>query len=270
MVKDKTNKRWHSDYNILFNRAAPKLCMAGFDCKSAAKCHSISVGRVLQRIAEQGKVVAVVPSETPGESVLKPQGISQVSTFSGFCSKHDQALFALIDNFDYQPETATAISTSLTLRDLMGALNAAIANDDYSMVATRILELPDEYPIAQSGSMIVDGASREGYPHMITVNVIPQQGRTYALLSCTIGHGTFCIDGHLERFRVGGILDYRNALTHIMCMAGDPIAIKPSYWEALSDNIRSSFVERLNTWMKGGVDPVQPAGSFNILQDQII
>ena len=312
--------------------------MAGFDCKPTAKNHSISEKRILRTLAEAGKVIAVVPGETSAEVSLGLLGVGQVSTFSGFCAKHDQELFAPIDNFNYEfgnveqeflfayrtiaryhyyklawryaqeeqlaarrdvrakgeklrsvdlnrrltddevgkliqfheEATADAISTSLALRDLMGFLNSAIARKDYAVAATRVIEFPDEYPVAQSGSLIVDGVSREGHPHMITVNVIPQQGRTYALLSCTAGYGTLCIDGHLERFCVGGKIDYRAAITHIVCMAGDPIAVKPSYWEALPENIRSSFVERLNVWAHGGVDPVQLDGSFNILQDSLL
>lgn len=341
MAKSSTQKRWHSDYNILFNRAAPKLCMAGFDCRAAAKCHSISERRVLRKLAENGKVIAVRPSEyIPGAATLGLQGVGQVSTFSGFCSMHDQRLFARIDNFDYQlgdaeqeylfayrtiaryhyfklawrygqeaklaaledvrakgerlrsmvgetsrlltdaeveqlvqfhqQATSDAVSSSFEVRDLMGALNAALGSGDYGAIATRVIELPNEYPIAQSSSLILDDAGLAGYPHMITVTVIPQQGRTYVLLSCTAQHGTSCIDGHLERFRVNGEIDYCAATTHIICMSGDAIAIKPSYWEAVPDDVRVSFVDRLNTWMSGGVDPVQPDGSFNILRDSIL
>lgn len=334
MAKDKTNKKWYSDYNILLNRAAPKICMAGFDCKPAAKCHSISERRILKRIAEDGKVITVAPSDLPGYSTMELRGTGQVSTFSGFCSKHDQELFAPIDNLDYSPEnpeqeflfayrtiaryhyyklawrysqeaklaaykktrttgegpysvdlnrpltaneldqlvqmqsnaTAQAISESLTLRDFMGALNSAIANKNYSVVSTRILHFPDEYPIGQSVSLIMDSTDHKKRPHVITVNVIPQEGQTYALLSCTSDHGTLCIDRHLEQFRNEGKIDYRAALTHIMCMAGDPIAIKPSYWETLPSELKSSFIERLNVWQHGGIDPVQSDRSFNILR----
>lgn len=308
--------------------------MAGFDCKPAAKCHSISEGRILRRLAEDGKVIGIAPSDISGTLTLDRVGISQVSTFSGFCAKHDQELFSPIDNFDYRPEdrkqeylfayrtiaryhyyklawryaqeaklsayqqalksgkrlystgldrhltdteaskliqlhesaTAEAVHTSTSLRDLMGKLNTGIGRQEYKDISTRIIELPDEYPIAQSGSLIVDGDTATGLPHMITVNVLPQVGRTYALLSCTGVHGTYCIDVHLEQFRIAGQVDYRHALTHVICMAGDPIAIKPSYWEALPATLRSSFIERLNLWSKGGVDPVRPGGSFNILR----
>lgn len=340
MAKNKTQKKWHSEYNILFNRAASKLCMAGFNCQTAAKCHSISEKRVLRKIAEDGKVVAIQPSDVPGDAHLGLQGVGQVSTFSGFCSKHDQALFASIDNFDYQSgdieqeclyayrtiaryhyyklawryaqeaklavfkdvqikgkklrgiqgevsrtlteqevsqlvlfhERATdeAIMSSVTLRDLMGNLNAALGRKDYAIISTRAIEFPDEYPVAQSSSLMLDGVGEHGHPHMLTVNVIPQQGRTYALLSCASGHGVDCIDGHLERFRLDGEVDYRAAVTHIMCMSGDPIAFKPSYWNALPEDLRDSFVDRLNVWMSGGIDPVQLDGSFNILQDSFL
>lgn len=338
MAKDRTQKRWYSDPSILMKKVAPKQCMAGFDCKPTARNHSISERRVLRKLAEDGKVIAVVLGETPAYATLGLQGVSQVSTFSGFCASHDQQLFSPIDNFDYEfgnaeqeflfayrtiaryhyyklawryaqegqlaalkeardankelysvelgrtltddelgrsiafytDATKDAIAVSVAQRDLMGFLNSAIARKDYGVVATRVVEFPDEYPLAQSVSLVVDGASREGHPHMITVNVTPQNGRTYAILSCTAGYGTLCIDGHLERFRANGKIDYRAAITHIMCMAGDPIAIKPSYWESLPENLRSSFVERMNVWTHDGVDPVQADGSFNILQDSLL
>lgn len=335
MAKDKTNSRWHSKYNILFNRAAPKRCMAGFSCKPAARCHSISVSRILRRIADDGNVIAVIPADEQASATLGTQGINQVSTFSGFCAKHDQELFALIDNFDYKPHNleqeflfayrtvaryhyyklawryaqeahfatykdvqsdgkklksvelnrqltddevdelvkfyeqaaADAISNSESIRDLMGMLNSAIAHKEFALISTRVVMFPDQYPIAQSGSMIIDNIAGERGLHMITVNVIPQQGQTYALLSCTGNHGTTCIDGHLERFRTGKKVNYRAAITHIMCMAGDPIAINPTYWKVIPDDLKEAFIKRLNVWMKGGVDPVQTDGSFNILQD---
>lgn len=148
----------------------------------------------------------------------------------------------------------------------MGILNTAIDRKDYEIISTRIIEFPDEYPIAQSGSLIVGSVGHEQYPHVITVNVMPQQYHTYALLACVGSHGTTCIDNHLERFRIGGTLDYRAALSHIMCMAGDSLAIKLSYWDRLPESLKSSFVDRLNVWGRGGIDPIEPQGSFNILQ----
>lgn len=340
MAKDKTQMRWHSELNALFNRAMTKQCMLGASCAPAARNHGISATRVLRRIAEDGKVIAIVPSEQVAQVDFGLKGVGQVSTFSAFCAKHDQELFGPIDNVDYQPgnleqqflfayrtiaqqyhvalaerrtqeatiaalddvqrkgqklgsivdgeqrawsdeemsryiqsrhQRATdAIAASDGLEKLMRHLSYAYLDRDYGAVSTTILEFPDEYPVAQSSAMTWGGGPQQEIPHTSTVNVFSQQGRTYGLLSCASGHGTDCIDSHLELFRVDGQVDYRAALTHVMCWSGETIVFKPSYWRALPDDIRRSFSDRLNVWVGGGTDFVQPDGSFNILQDSIL
>lgn len=95
---------WHSKVNPLFNKSAPKRCMAGFLCRKAIRSHVISRGRVLNKIAEAGEVVSIVPAAEFADRVtFSRQGVMSTAIFSGFCAKHDQALFAPIDNSDYVP-----------------------------------------------------------------------------------------------------------------------------------------------------------------------
>ena len=74
------------------------------DCKTIAiKSHSQQKERQLRNISENGCVYSIVRNHyqalknTKSTSIIGKQGISAVSTFPGYCSKHDRELFKHID-----------------------------------------------------------------------------------------------------------------------------------------------------------------------------
>jgi hypothetical protein len=77
-------------------------------CKNLSEAHSIQKEGLLREISQNGHVY--VPSrnigamrKSQGKLVLEPRGIGKVSTFLGFCSQHDSALFAPIDKAAFLP-----------------------------------------------------------------------------------------------------------------------------------------------------------------------
>jgi hypothetical protein len=86
-------------------RLATKRCFAkDGTCNEVIEAHSISV-RSLERIADSKMVYVFQPGGDDLDQILSRQTIvpvskpiSQVSTFTGFCAKHDNELFAPIDN----------------------------------------------------------------------------------------------------------------------------------------------------------------------------
>ncbi|MCE2453841.1 MAG: SEC-C domain-containing protein, partial [Nitrospinae bacterium] len=66
------------------------------------RAHTVPKSGSLQRIAREGHVYSFVPSlESPEKwqdsFVPKLRGINKASTFSGFCSQHDNAIFAPLE-----------------------------------------------------------------------------------------------------------------------------------------------------------------------------
>lgn len=81
---------------------------AGSRCDKIISAHSIQRKNQLALIAEDGHVyrLNVDPSllrKTNGVPYLKKSGIKTVSTFGGFCKRHDNTLFHLIDNAVLMP-----------------------------------------------------------------------------------------------------------------------------------------------------------------------
>jgi hypothetical protein len=72
------------------------------NCTEIIKAHGISRGRILMKLAENGKVIGISPNgdEFP-DNMIEEVGINATSTFSGMCKYHDQKLFSLLDNEDY-------------------------------------------------------------------------------------------------------------------------------------------------------------------------
>ena len=82
-----------------------KMCLAPeswrSDCTAIARAHTVPKSSIRQ-IARDGKVYSFVPHPKEferHEGVLYPQlvGINQASTFTGFCSRHDNAIFVPLE-----------------------------------------------------------------------------------------------------------------------------------------------------------------------------
>lgn len=65
------------------------------------RAHSVQKSRGLSTIAEGGHVMAIGPQG--GAWQCYPVGINRASTFRGFCAKHDNQLFAELDDRDVRP-----------------------------------------------------------------------------------------------------------------------------------------------------------------------
>jgi len=81
---------------------------AGHRCTEVINAHSIQKKISLLQIAENGKVYSISKNfgdirRNKGRLSYTKQGISQISTFRGFCEKHDNELFEPIDNYKLIP-----------------------------------------------------------------------------------------------------------------------------------------------------------------------
>jgi len=81
---------------------------AGSRCTEVIRAHSIQKNGALSLIADHGTVYALSKNfgdikRHKGTLAFTKQGINQVSTFRGFCEKHDNELFEPIDNFPVVP-----------------------------------------------------------------------------------------------------------------------------------------------------------------------
>jgi len=94
--------------SAMFRKAfSAKLCSAPVDMhadcsRKIIRAHTVPRSGSLAKIAENGHVYALVPSLEnliKHQGVLHPQlvGINSASTFTGFCSYHDNKLFAPIE-----------------------------------------------------------------------------------------------------------------------------------------------------------------------------
>ena len=81
---------------------------SGNRCNEIIKAHSIQKNRSLSAISDKGhvyKISAHIGSlkRNNGRLIYEKYGINQVSTFLGFCKKHDNELFEPIDNYPLIP-----------------------------------------------------------------------------------------------------------------------------------------------------------------------
>lgn len=81
---------------------------SGEQCNEIISAHSIQKSKQLGAIAENGHVYRVISDlstmrKNNGRPAPKKIGVKRVSTFSGFCKKHDNELFMPIDDFLLEP-----------------------------------------------------------------------------------------------------------------------------------------------------------------------
>lgn len=81
---------------------------SGERCEEIINAHSIQKSRCLSAIADRGYVYKLSGDigslrKNKGQLTFEKRGIKKVSTFLGFCKKHDNALFEPIDNFSLIP-----------------------------------------------------------------------------------------------------------------------------------------------------------------------
>ncbi len=107
------------------------------------KAHSIQNNRVLDRLSENGEVLMARHAATSEEFriVMKPIGRKAATTFTGFCSYHDNIVFKPIEESDYVPGDARQ-ETLFAFRALakewhakLRARNAYSAHADHPILA---------------------------------------------------------------------------------------------------------------------------------------
>jgi len=114
---------------------------AGSECTNAIAAHSIQKGAVLSLVARKGKIYG--PSKNIGDTkrnkgrmTLTEQGVNKVSTFRGFCGKHDNELFEPIDNslLAPTPEQIALYAYRALCREVFVKENAAALFCDSSAI----------------------------------------------------------------------------------------------------------------------------------------
>ena len=126
-----------------------KRCMH-YDHKTCSgeiiRSHTIQKKRALKEIeGPQGHVWGFVPNMnldlTTGPLILKKIGINDASTFFGFCKYHDNHLFHIIDDFDFEPTNEQVFM--LTYRTLAREVYTKIASDKSSEISNEIIDSTD-------------------------------------------------------------------------------------------------------------------------------
>ena len=77
-------------------------------CEKIINAHSIQKNQSLAAIAQKSQVYKLTSDigtlkKNKGDAIYEKRGIKKVSTFLGFCEKHDNELFKSIDNFPLFP-----------------------------------------------------------------------------------------------------------------------------------------------------------------------
>ena len=127
-----------------FRRAlSKKMCLAPDSWKNECvgqivQAHTVSKSGSLRRIARKGHVYSLKPilgspNRSIGQSLFTPrlQGINSASTFSGFCTRHDDLIFTPIEKraFTGTPEQCFLLGYRAVAGELY-AKRAALENLD--------------------------------------------------------------------------------------------------------------------------------------------
>lgn len=100
--------------------------------RQVARAHTVPKAGSLDQIARSGHVYSFVFSLTKiaqGQGILRPGlvGINRASTFTGFCSKHDDAIFAPLEKQDFSatPEQCFLLGYRALAREVFTKNSAA-------------------------------------------------------------------------------------------------------------------------------------------------
>jgi len=230
----------------LFKKSKPKKCYFSHDKKCSTKvikAHSIQNNRILREISEKGYVVMYgfdfkeFNPLGPGIKMMK-KGRKIATTFTGFCSHHDQTIFTEIDNKNYvignkkqdflfafrglcfefyKKETAKSVfesaeekkfiknknfvnaflmGTNKAIKDLkyyFELFKKGIESNNYDILETVTITLKSEYLLAVNslfgleydlrGNMINDLSDSNKRLKVVFLNIFPQNGNTFIVLS---------------------------------------------------------------------------------------
>lgn len=119
-------------------------------CKKIINAHSIQKNQSLEAISENGHVYRLSPNigslkKNKGRLTFDKCGIHRVSTFLGFCKKHDNELFEPIDNFQLVPTVHQVFlyAYRALCRELFVKENAL------TLYENLLVDIPDTNPIKE-------------------------------------------------------------------------------------------------------------------------
>ena len=132
---------------------------AGDRCNSIANAHTIQQGNLLSLIQEEGHVIRISADfsdlrKSEGKLVAKSTGVNRVSTFLGFCQKHDNELFEILDNHPFCPiqEQAFLYAYRALCREYFVKENAVELFKNYATSASIPVEQRELFELALLGS----------------------------------------------------------------------------------------------------------------------
>ena len=139
---------------------------SGIECDKIIKAHSIQKKQSLEVIAENGKIYQLGhrPNLSNGQAYFEKEGINRVSTFRGFCKKHDNEIFTPIDNSRLTPnkEQAFLYAYRAICRELFVKKNAVNTYKNQ-------LDTPIENQAIKDFMINTHEANRNGYEALLTV-----------------------------------------------------------------------------------------------------
>jgi hypothetical protein len=158
------DKEFKKAFNIK-DCLAPKPMKA--QCSGTiAKAHTVPKSSSLQQIARNGHVYSFVPgiqNIEKGKGKLPPQllGINKASTFTGFCSFHDNAIFSKIErqSFMASQERCFLLAYRSLTRELYNA-KALVPLLDLMRQTDRGKPLVQQFAIQHMTNLISEGSSK--------------------------------------------------------------------------------------------------------------
>ena len=167
-------KRVNAALRVWFKNESVQHCLAdGENCpRPVIRAHSVQSSHILDVLAEDGYVYMITPYSDQGECVLERIGRHKATTFTGFCNRHDSAIFREIDFADSRPfdrnnprqivllslrSVAKEYWAKLNVRKLFGRLVRLAKDQDFRRLAEQ-LNL-DEYHASRFVENLDDFAS---------------------------------------------------------------------------------------------------------------
>lgn len=133
--------------------------------KTIARAHTVSRAASLKTIARDGHVYSFIPTLenlTKHNGILRPElnGINRASTFSGFCTKHDDGIFAPLEKNQFvgSPEQCLLLAYRSFSRELYTKRAAESANA-LTKESDRGRPLEDQVAIQQTADFMNAGVS---------------------------------------------------------------------------------------------------------------
>lgn len=309
-------KRVRRRHRCLHPEASRDACS-----RQHSSSHSLSRRQSLARIARSGQVYAPITDYgqfhvAGGQCLIRLQSIRQVSTFSGFCAKHDSSLFRLLDTseFNSTKEYAALFAYRTICYEVASKLNGLALipflrrmararsaeprgpferflaafeiglrhgldnlkrhKETYELIlnsqhfdAVRFVaffsNLPPNvlvssvlYPDFDFAGAVIQRLDRREDPlDLLSFGAVPHASGTVALLVWERSSDRSCrqLVGSLARLPSPEVA-VPNALLNLLLSASGNLAIRPGWWESLTEQMRIVVAQKLHS----GANPKTP------------